>query len=553
MPKLSDHDLKQMDAAWLQAQPDAVVRSVCERVLDELRIARDRLNQTPNNSSRPPGSMPPWQRADAGVHEAPSEGGLAEANANPQAEVSPPIEQATKPTQKSLVGPPGQAGRRKGSPGHGRMQKLMYTQREEHHPDRCAACQSALTPEASSQAWTGWDTLELVDLQGTASAPPQRLGLRIEVTRHLLMQQRCRCGHLTQALPKRAEEDAQWLGVDICEQRLLGPRLSAIIVYLCLRMALTRRKTKELMWELFGLSLSTALIDQTIHQSARSIEPLEAQLAQELEHAALVHVDETSWPESGVLLWLWVLCTPHTALYVIGSRAKEMLTNALSLAFAGVLMSDGYGAYRDRLNRLRCWAHLKRKLCGVAESTDRTAALAGAALLETFKELMDTVYMAREQMQKWQAQRPADLTLPRPEPPSITHAHLIEKMRQLCEQHRNAGYPALRAVAREFLNDWDAIMRVLAQPHMPLTNNAAERQLRHWVIARRISYGTRTLVGSNSLAILASVIDTCRLRRASVTNTLAQAIHAARQGLSAPALPPIPAELLGQRLTLVGA
>ncbi|MES2944832.1 MAG: hypothetical protein V4772_18345, partial [Pseudomonadota bacterium] len=72
----------------------------------------------------------------------------------------------------------------------------------------------------------------------------------------------------------------------------------------------------------------------------------------------------------------------------------------------------------------------------------------------------------------------------RPEPPSRTHAHLIEKMCHLCEQQRDASHLALRSVVHEFLYDWHAIMRVLAQ-----------------------------------------------------------AIHAARQGWPAPALPPVPLAL----------
>ena len=86
-------------------------------------------------------------------------------------------------------------------------------------------------------------------------------------------------------------------------------------------------------------------------------------------------------------------------------------------------------------------------------------------------------------------------------------------------------------------------MRPLDDPRLPLTNNAAERQLRHYVIARRITYGTRTPVGSHSVALLASIIDTCRLRRASATDLLARAIYATRMGLPAPALPPIPLDL----------
>jgi hypothetical protein len=34
------------------------------------------------------------------------------------------------------------------------------------------------------------------------------------------------------------------------------------------------------------------------------------------------------------------------------------------------------------------------------------------------------------------------------------------------------------------------ILRPLDEPHLPLTNNAAEQALRHWVIARRISHDT---------------------------------------------------------------
>ena len=118
---------------------------------------------------------------------------------------------------------------------------------------------------------------------------------------------------------------------------------------------------------------------------------------------------------------------------------------------------------------------------------------------------------------------------------------VIEALRDLCERHREDRHDALREVARELVLDWEVIMRPLAEPHWPLTNNAAERALRHHVIARRISHGNRTPAGSRGYALLASVIETCRLRSASVIDLLAQAIDAARKGLPAPPLPPIPA------------
>jgi hypothetical protein len=33
-----------------------------------------------------------------------------------------------------------------------------------------------------------------------------------------------------------------------------------------------------------------------------------------------------------------------------------------------VLMSDGYAVYRAFVNRLRCWAHLARKIQGLVDS-----------------------------------------------------------------------------------------------------------------------------------------------------------------------------------------
>ena len=89
----------------------------------------------------------------------------------------------------------------------------------------------------------------------------------------------------------------------------------------------------------------------------------------------------------------------------------------------------------------------------------------------------------------------------------------------------------------ELLNDWEAIFQVLSHPELPLTNNAAERALRHWVILRKLSLGTRTAVGSRVVALLASVIDTCRQRGHSPWRYLERAIADRRPGPPLAALP----------------
>jgi hypothetical protein len=76
------------------------------------------------------------------------------------------------------------------------------------------------------------------------------------------------------------------------------------------------------------------------------------------------------------------------------------------------------------------------------------------------------------------------------------------------------------------------------QHHVEATpNNTAERALRHWVIARRISYGTRNRQGSRALTLLASVIETCRQRGHSPWLFIAETLRERRRGNPAPVLP----------------
>ena len=188
-------------------------------------------------------------------------------------------------------------------------------------------------------------------------------------------------------------------------------------------------------------------------------------------------------------------------------------------------MSDGYTVYRDYPRRLRCWAHLKRKAIGLAESYDQSVKDAGQAILEHLNQLMDAIQQAREGpnqgKQSIASQQQATLNA----------------LRQLCESTRDSPHAKARALAREFLNDWDAIFRVLEHPAWPLTNNEAERALRHWVILRKISQGTRSPQGSRALALFASVITTCRLRGHSPLLYIRDVIRLRRKGEDVPRLP----------------
>lgn len=529
MPHLTDHDLRQMDEAWQESLPEAVARAVLRRVVDDLKEARDRLNQTPQNSSRPPGSRPPWEgRSGAtGEDEVGAEtvrgdraAGLPATESEPDAAAgAAAAANARRPVPASKKSSGRKSGKQPGTPGHGRTQKLIVHEEVHRHPAVCAACGARLT--AAGPAYTGWDTLELMPrVEGEA-------GLRLGVTRTVLHAVVCACGHRTRAVAEQAPPDTAWDDVALGEWRLLGPRLASVVVLLAVRYRLSRVKVKELLAELFGLAVSTGLIDHTLREAGRAVAPLEGDLVAELEQAVLVHADETSWREAGQALWLWVFVTAQTVLYQIGYRTKEIVTNVLSGAFPGVLMTDGYGVYRAFPNRLRCWAHLLRKLVGLAESTHCRVANIGQQLQASFSGLQDAIYRARGS-----GDPPGSL--------ASSQAAAIATFRQTLERHQDDPHEKLRAVVREFLSDWEVILRPLSDPSLPLTNNEAERALRHYVIARRISQGTRSELGSRAYALLASVIETCRRRGAVVLEFLGTVIAAARRRLALPTLPPLP-------------
>ena len=286
---------------------------------------------------------------------------------------------------------------------------------------------------------------------------PRRSNSRRGVLQEALLEVSCSCGHVSRALPWRARADGQWEKVELGEWRLVGPRLAGVIVLLALRMRLSRASIRELLMEMFELTLSTGVIDETIREAGRASLPLEDALVADIVQAAQLHVDETSWPESGTLLWLWALVTTHTVLFLIGQRSREMLENALQDGFAGLLISDGYGVYRAWVNRVRCWSHLLRKLRGLAESSDARVSGVGQEMEGIMKTLMAAIYAARID--------------PPPEGLPVRYANEIERLRHLCEAHQMDDHSVLHRVVREFLYDWDVILRPVAEPMLSTYQN----------------------------------------------------------------------------------
>jgi hypothetical protein len=302
------------------------------------------------------------------------------------------------------------------------------------------------------------------------------------------------------------------------ERCLVGPMLAAFIAALSLRFHMSRSKIREFLRDWLGLQLGAATIERCIHEFGLASEPIVEQLVLNMRVADILHIDETPWYQKGDLRWMWVATTAMTTVFRVASRRKEELTALIGEAFLGWLVTDGYVAYRDHPRRQRCLAHLIRKGLALAEGYYDAGSGFGRDLVRDLRRLIERVHDGEG----------ADA-------PAVKR--LMARIRWNCQCNRHEDEKKVRELAGEILNDWDAVVAFVHDPTLPPTNNDAERALRHAVIARRISFGTRTDEGSRFYAAGLSVIATCRQRGVETWAYACRLIAAARANLPLPAIP----------------
>ena len=344
------------------------------------------------------------------------------------------------------------------------------------------------------------------------------------MTPYILYENTCiNCGHQNRYNPK---SNIVIDNMQLSEWRLIGPYLASLIVHLKMNFRLPIRKIQELL-NYFGIRLSAGSIQQCYEESGIAVAPLEKPILETLIQESLVHADETIWLEKSKTLWLWIFNAMTVVYFCVGKRTKEQLQQILNASFAGWLMTDGYGAYRHYEKRLRCWAHLLRKAKGLADASDLTAAEFGRLTLDILKNCMNSIYDWRKESHP---QEKTDI---------ITNKlySILEDFKVICERYGGISHEKTKALAKEFLNDWDAIFRILQYPYLPLTNNEAERGLRPWVLLRKICFGSKSGKGTKTFTLLASVIGTCRKRSVDSLKFLADTISSARKGLIVEMIP----------------
>ena len=352
--------------------------------------------------------------------------------------------------------------------------RMTPTQRVEHTVDQCPDCGTRLSG--------GWAqrTREVIDL-------PQ---VPVQVTEHVYIARTCpRCRrHWT---PRAATDD-----VALGKQRL-GVNIISLIAALREEARLPVRSIRWYLDAVHGLRLSLGAIVAATHQVARKAQAVVAGIVERIRGSPVVHADETGGREDGHNGYVWTFSTPTERYFLRRGRGKTVVDEALSDAFSGVLVSDFYAAYHHYDGpKQRCWAHLLRDI------HDLVALYLKDAPLARWAAAVHRLYEEAKAFSHPQAQRRR-----------VAQLALERRLLAICQPFLADPLAVQAKLCRRIERHIKERFVFVAEPDVPADNNAAERSLRHLVISRKISGGTRSEQGTQSKMTLASLFGTWRAQR----------------------------------------
>ena len=217
-------------------------------------------------------------------------------------------------------------------------------------------------------------------------------------------------------------------------------------------------------------------------------------ILERIRGSPVVHADETGWREDGRNGYVWTFSTPTQRYFLRRGRGKAVVDEVLGPDFAGVLVSDFYAAYHHYDGpKQRCWAHLLRDVHGlrVLYPQDHRLAQWADAVHQLYRQAAAFTHPAEKQ------RRAAQLVLEK-------------RLLALCRPFLDDPLAVQAKLCRRMENHIKELFVFVAQPEVPPDNNAAERSLRHLVVSRKISGGTRSEPGTDTKMTLASIFGTWR-------------------------------------------
>lgn len=283
---------------------------------------------------------------------------------------------------------------------------------------------------------------------------------------------------------------------DVLGQQRLGTGLVSLIAALRAELRLPLASIKTVLATLYGLQLSEGAIVGALRRVATTGAAAVKAIQEEVRSSHAVHGDETGWREAGKNGYVWTFSTPTAAYFTRGTREGREIDAALGKDFEGVLISDFYAAYDhyDGLHQ-RCWVHLLR------DDHDLARLYPDDPLRQAWSTRLRQCYDAAQAV-----------TTPDPQLREQAYRRLLTELLTLDHQYAADATAVVRRLCKRILRYQAELLTFVRDPTVPADNNRAERSLRHLVVHRKISGGTRSSAGTAIAMALATLFATWRLR-----------------------------------------
>jgi transposase len=402
----------------------------------------------------------------------------------------------------------GKKKRKKRSHGYARILDTP-TQVMKHAYSRC--------PDCSNELHNGWlkRRRQVIDIP---LAPAT-------ITEHQVFEHWCnRC-------KKKVAPNLDLSGTVLGNHRV-SLKLMSYIATLRNQQRLPLKEIRSHLLTIYHLTLSRGEIIEICHMVAKYGVPLYEHIGQTVQQSFVVNADETGWREDGVNGYLWSFSTPevHYLTYK-KTRAKTVVEEVIGDQFEGVLVSDFYASYNTHLGyHQRCWVHLLRdikKLCEdypkdkqVHTWAQQVKAIYQKAKAYTGPDPTEYTNTRTQQQQRWRDE-----------------GAFREQLLNMCKPYLTQDVP-MKTLCQRIDTFQDELFLFIADPRVPSDNNQAERAIRHSVIARKISGGTRSEKGSCTRFVLASLFGTWKLQGRNAFQECLAMLTASSTGTPFPAIIP---------------
>jgi transposase len=337
------------------------------------------------------------------------------------------------------------------------------------------------------------------------------------VTKYVHRNMRCRC----------CGKIVRGRGPDEMPGCPIGPAAKSVAVWLRHAIGISARKVQRTMAEVFGMPMVPASAMQFGHAAAENGAGIYDALCATIKSATVALADETGWREDGRTKWAWFFSTlRHAVFHIADSRSSAVVTEFLGKHFAGTLVTDDYAAYNaaNAKRRQTCVAHLVTRAKKLTEEL-RASSLQflrqqAIGFCSSVISLLSDACDAHRRLVAPGARRRAA-------------ASFTCTLRSLCAVP--AAVARVDTFRQRILRDLPRIFTFLTTPGVPPTNNFSEQSIRHLVIFRKTSFGSRSPQGSRAIAIMASLILSVKLQNGSplalIRDLIAGNTEAARRAI----------------------